>query len=125
MAQEGNLSMSTKVKEFKGKVDGGGRKFDSKKNRLELIPPEAIEELGWVYTFGAEKYAPNNWLRGINYTRIIGAIKRHVLEIEKSQDYDPEWGLLHAGHAAWSLIALIYFMKHPERYKKFDDRVFK
>src|SRR5881227_328171 len=119
------MSKRTKVPEFKGKADGKGQKFDKLKNRLELIPPEAIEELGWVYTFGAQKYADNNWMRGMDYTRIIGAIKRHVLEIEKSIDRDPEWNLLHAGHAAWGLFALIYFMKHPERYAKFDNRVFK
>lgn len=119
------MSKRTKVPEFKGKADGKGWKFDQEKNRLELIPPEAIEEMGWVYTFGAQKYADNNWMRGINYTRLLGAIKRHVKAIENCKDIDPEFKTMHAAHAAWGLFTLIYFMKHPERYAKFDDRVFK
>lgn len=119
------MSNKIKVPEFKGKVDGGGKKFDKEKNRLELIPPESLEELGWVYTYGAKKYADNNWLRGIDYTRLLGAIKRHVLAIEKGQDIDPDFNVLHAAHAAWGLFALIYFSKHPERYKNFDNRVWK
>ncbi len=119
------MSKKTKVPEFKGKFDGKGKKFDQEKNRLELIPPEPIEELGWVYTKGAIKYADNNWLRGLKYTKVIGAIKRHLLAIEKGQDIDPEFQLLHAAHGAWSFLALVQFMKHPERYKQFDDRVFK
>ena len=33
-----------------------GMKFDNGKNRLDLVEPEFIENVGKVLTFGADKY---------------------------------------------------------------------
>lgn len=76
----------------------GGKKFDSQKLRLELIPPEAIEGLGSVLTFGAGKYGDRNWQNGIRITRLIGSLKRHLLKFEKSIDVDDESGCLEIDH---------------------------
>ena len=75
-----------------------GLKFDGKKTMHELVPPYAQEQYAKVLTFGAQKYAPHNWEKGIEWSRIIGAIKRHTLAIERGEDYDPETGLLHSAH---------------------------
>jgi len=99
-----------------------GRKDDQEKNRLDFIPPAATEGIGKVLTFGAKKYAPYNWAKGIAYSRIIGAIKRHLLAIEKGEDVDPESGLLHIHHIACNAAFLQTYMTYPERYKEFDDR---
>jgi hypothetical protein len=45
-------------------MDGGAHKLDSEKNRLFLLPPDALEEIGAVMTMGAEKYSDRNWERG-------------------------------------------------------------
>ena len=37
-----------------------GIKYDSGKNRLDLVPVYPLWELGKVYTFGANKYAEDN-----------------------------------------------------------------
>lgn len=37
--------------------DTAGLKYDSGKPRLDLVPPEAVMALGYVLTYGAEKYA--------------------------------------------------------------------
>ena len=99
-----------------------GTKHDDDKTQLELIPPDATEGIGKVLTFGARKYAPYNWAKGINYSRIIGAIKRHLLAIERKEDTDPESGLLHADHIACNVAFLQTYMRHPYQYAEFDDR---
>src|SRR5690606_95094 len=38
-----------------------GRKDDSDKLRMDLIPPEAMEALAVILGFGARKYAERNW----------------------------------------------------------------
>ena len=98
-----------------------GTKHDSEKNRLDLIPPAATEGIGLVLTFGAAKYDAYNWTKGIKYSRIIGAIKRHLLAIEKGEDVDPESGLLHADHIACNAAFLQTYQRY-DKYKEFDDR---
>ena len=102
-----------------------GTKYDQEKNRLDLIPPYAIEGIGRILTFGAKKYAAYNWAEGIAYSRIIGAIKRHLLAIEAGEDYDLESGELHIDHIACNAAFLQTFQRFPDRYGKFDDRFWK
>ena len=48
-------------------------KHDKGKLRYDLIPPEALEALVQVYTYGATKYAPDNWRNGIEWSRVFAA----------------------------------------------------
>lgn len=97
----------------------GGRKDDKEKVRLELISSHALIQLGSVLTFGAKKYADNNWRAGISYTRILGAILRHVFAYLGGETHDPETGLSHIAHAMCECMFLLEFEKtHPEM----DDR---
>ena len=96
-----------------------GTKHDGEKNRLELVDALAVEGLGQVLTFGARKYDANNWRGGIEYTRIIGAIKRHLSAIERGEDTDQESGLPHIDHLGCEWMFLSNFMKtRPD----LDDR---
>lgn len=113
-----------KVEDYKGSVDGGGAKFDTGKLRYDLIPPQVIAEDAAVYTVGAQKYADNNWMRGIKYSRLIAAADRHFTAWKRGERRDPETGLEHLSQARWNLGTLLYFEQHPELYKEFDDRVF-
>lgn len=88
-----------------------GMKFDEEKNRLELVDALAIEGIGKVLTFGAKKYSADNWRNGIEYTRLIGAIKRHLSSIEQGEDIDPESGLPHIDHIGCEVMFLSNFMK--------------
>ncbi len=88
-----------------------GSKFDEDKNRLELVDALAIEGIGKVLTFGAKKYSADNWRGGIQYTRLIGAIKRHLSSIERGEDVDPESGLPHIDHLGCEWMFMSNFMK--------------
>ena len=56
-----------------------GMKFDGGKLQYSLIPPETTRALAQVLTFGAQKYAPNNWQLVENgETRYLDALYRHL-----------------------------------------------
>lgn len=102
-----------------------GVKFDQEKNQLNLVPPELEEAVGHILTFGAHKYGANNWRNGINYSRVMAALLRHLAEYRKGHQYDAETGYSHLWHAACNLAFLITYDEFPELYNKFDDLVYK
>jgi hypothetical protein len=96
-----------------------GAKYDGGKLRFDLIPPDALESLAMVYTMGAAKYADRNWEKGIKFSRVFGAIMRHLWAFWKGETTDKESGLPHPAHAAWGCFALLHYLEHK---KEFDDR---
>ena len=96
-----------------------GLKFDQEKPRMDLIDASFLEELGEVLGFGARKYAAHNWRNGIEYSRIIAAIYRHIGAINRGEDIDPESGLPHTGHLACCVMFLSWMMKNR---KDMDNR---
>lgn len=96
-----------------------GLRFNSGKIRYDLLEPFAIEQLAKVFTKGAEKYAPNNWLKGLPWTDVTASLKRHLAEFEKGIDIDEETKLLHMAHVAWNALAIVSYYKHCPQ---FDNR---
>jgi hypothetical protein len=97
-----------------------GTKFDQGKLRLDLISPYAEEGLASVLTFGANKYNDRNWEKGILYSRVFAAARRHMRSWWKGEDLDPETGLSHIDHAQACLHFLSHYVKGD--YSEFDDR---
>ena len=97
-----------------------GMKFDEGKTRYDLIPAYSLHMLAEVYTFGARKYADNNWRKGLKWSRVFGAAMRHLWAFWKGEDTDPESGLPHLCHAAWCVFTLL---DYTQSRKELDDRV--
>jgi hypothetical protein len=55
-----------------------GCKDDQDKTRWDLLPPDALEEIAKVLTFGANKYNDRNWEKGMKWHRPFGALMRHM-----------------------------------------------
>lgn len=92
-----------------------GKKFDSYLNQLELIPPEAVEGIGEVLTFGASKYGPDNWKHLENAKdRYFGAILRHLYAWRRGEAIDPDSGLSHMKHVAANASILTWFEIHQK-----------
>ena len=85
-------------------------KHDKGKLRYDLIPPEALEALVQVYTYGATKYAPDNWRNGMEWSRVFAAIQRHLWAFWNGYDNDLESKLPHLAHAAWGCFTLLSFL---------------
>jgi hypothetical protein len=99
--------------------DQPAMKFDKEKPRFDLIDPWAMEGLAQVLTFGAQKYAANNWRKGFEYSRVIAALMRHLAAIQRGEDIDPESGLPHIDHLGCCWMFLSNLMKTR---KDLDDR---
>jgi len=96
-----------------------GKKFDGEKVRVELIPFYPLIQIAKVMTFGAKKYGDNNWREGLKWSRVLGAILRHLFAWAMGEKFDPESGINHLAHAGCGVMFLLEFDKtHPE----LDDR---
>lgn len=96
-----------------------GRKDDGGKMPMELIAPELMVALSQVLRFGAEKYAPRNWEKGMDWSRVYGAAQRHMWAWWARQDTDEETGLSHLAHAA---CCVMFLLAYEERKAGKDDR---
>lgn len=99
----------------------GGR-ADHGKPRVDLIPPEVLLELGKLYAYGAAKYEENNWLKGMDYTRMLASLKRHLFAFESGQTTDLENGLHHLVAVIWNAVGLLHYEMNPSLYSSFDNR---
>lgn len=85
-----------------------GVKYDQGKVQWDLFPPEALEEIGKVLTYGAKKYAPDNWRHVEGWKRrYFAALMRHMWAYWKGEKTDEETGLSHLAHAGCCLIFLL------------------
>lgn len=85
-----------------------GRKDDAGKPRWDLLPFEALAVVVAVLTFGARKYAPDNWrsVEGWRW-RYFRAALSHLAAWWRGEKLDPESGLPHLAHAACCVLFLL------------------
>lgn len=90
-----------------------GLKYDTGKLQYSLIPAETLQALAEVLSFGATKYAPNNWqLVQDGERRYLDALYRHLQAYRLGEDVDPESGLHHLSHALTNVAFLHYLATH-------------
>lgn len=114
------------VLDFTGDVDGGGIKMSMyddfvTKPPMELVPMALTQGAARALGYGAAKYAPNNWRRGMRWGEVFGALKRHLDAWNEEENKDKDSGLCHLDHAAANLAFLMHMAAH-EAYSKMDDR---
>lgn len=88
-------------------------KHDSGKPRVELVPPEAVLAIASAFTMGAIKYERDNWKKCDDWSRIYGAMQRHLLAYSRGELTDKESGLPHLHHAICNLAMLIWAAENP------------
>lgn len=86
-------------------------KKDGGKVRMDLLPVYPLQEVAKVLTFGATKYAPNRWRKGMEWNRLYGAVLRHITAWQDGQNNDPETGLSHLAHAITDLMFLLEYSR--------------
>ena len=105
---------------------GSGARFNGGKVRYELIPSHLLESTARVFEYGAKKYTDWNWAKGMPFTAVIGCMKRHIAEIERSSDYDSESNQRHIGHIICNALMLEHYMnmieKNPDLKEMLDNR---
>ena len=86
-----------------------GVKFDNGKTRYDLLPPEGVDAVAVILTFGAQKYAARNWEQGMDWSRPFGATLRHLFAWWGGEKTDPDTGKSHLWHAATNIFFLICY----------------
>lgn len=89
-------------------VTATGRKDDGDKLRYDLLPLEAERLVVAVLTYGAQKYAPDNWrVVPDARARYHAAARRHLAAWASGEKLDPESGHPHLAHAVCCLMFLL------------------
>lgn len=104
----------------------GGIKFDDAKAPWYLLPWDALLQVVLVLAFGAKKYAARNWEKGLSYSRVYGALQRHLVSWwQFGENTDPETGLSHLAHAMCCIMFLLAYVVRGGRGENgvpLDDR---
>lgn len=87
-----------------------GVKYDSDKPQWSLVPWTALSQVVDVLTYGAKKYAPDNWKKVPNARqRYVDAGFRHFTAYVGGEKNDSETGMSHLAHAMCCLLFLLAF----------------
>jgi hypothetical protein len=96
-----------------------GDRYNNGKTRWSLIVWKALIPMIEVLEFGAKKYAPFNWTKGLKYTETCDSLLRHTHAFLEGEDNDPESKLSHVGH----ILANAMFLSYMFLFRKdMDDR---
>ena len=96
-----------------------GHKHDGGKIPLQLIPTSALNKVGAVLGFGAQKYSKDAWRAGMDWSRLTGAALRHLTAFNGGEDQDDESGMSHLAHAA---CCIMFLLEYEDTYQEGDDR---
>ena len=94
-------------------------RYNEGKPRWSLVDFKSMEPLVQVLEYGAKKYAPYNWTKGLPTTQICESLLRHTFAYLNGEDNDAESGCSHIGHIMANAMFLSYVMKNKPQ---FDDR---
>lgn len=87
-----------------------GNRFNEGKRRWALLSWSAMGELVKVLEFGATKYAPFNWAKGLSWTETSESLMRHLTAWLQGEDRDSETGLSHMAHVMCNAMFLMHFI---------------
>jgi hypothetical protein len=91
---------------------------------LSLVDPLFTQEVAEVAAMGANKYDRDNWFKGQTYETVLDSMKRHLTAFETGEATDHESKLSHLAHVACNVMFLMYYERHPEKYGKYDNRMY-
>lgn len=86
-----------------------GVKLDDGKDPWHLAPFDAICAIVKVLAFGAKKYEPRNWEKGMDWSRLYSALMRHLVAWWSGDKGDPDTGYSHLWHAGCCILFLIAY----------------
>jgi len=98
---------------------GGGLRHNTGKAELSYVPSSTLFAISKVFMYGAQKYSPNNWRRGMSWTSVYNCLQRHLLKWYDGEELDDESLVPHLYHIIANAAMLI---EYAETYKDGDDR---
>jgi len=83
-------------------------RFNKGKLQWGLVHWESLKPLVQVLMFGANKYAPHNWKKGLDRTELLESAQRHLIALFNGEEIDEESKLPHAGHVMCNMMFYIF-----------------
>lgn len=80
---------------------------DTDKPPLATLPWKALREVAMVQAYGAQKYAPYNWKKGLEITRNASCAIRHIADYLDGRDIDDESKRHALAHAACRVLFML------------------
>lgn len=84
-------------------------RFNEGKEKWGLVNFEALKPMVQVLMYGAKKYEPRNWEKGLSKEEILESMLRHVFELLKGNLIDSESNYPHIGHIMCNALFYSYF----------------
>lgn len=84
-------------------------KHDGSKPPLHLLAPDFLYAIADILDFGQKKYAPRNWEKGMDWSRVYRAAIGHLFDWFMRKGPDPETGKSHLWHAACCVMFLVCY----------------
>jgi len=84
-------------------------RYNTGKRKWSLVHFKSLEPMVEVLEFGATKYAPDNWKKGLDKKEILESMMRHMAALMDGEDKDSESGISHMGHIMRNAMFYNYF----------------
>ena len=94
-------------------------RYNQDKLQWSLVDFNSLEGMVRVLEYGADKYARDNWKKGMPVTKISESLMRHLFAFLGGEDIDPESGCRHISHVLCNAMFIEYIIKEKSNY---DDR---
>lgn len=109
-AYDGETFVSYADNPLRHTFGSGGIKDNRGKARVDLLPSKPLLAIAHVLGFGAQKYKPHNWRRGLPWGDTYASLQRHLLAWNDGEDTDPESQFSHLANAGCQLMFLLEYV---------------
>ena len=100
-------------------VKNSGDKPDGFKIRYDLMPTFPQAQVAYCFTVGLATHPEDDWRKGMNYSRLVGAMERHLALFKSGEDRDPQF---HQHHLAAVSACAFILMEYQHTGAGEDDR---
>lgn len=87
-----------------------GARYNDGKLKWSYVNFKALEPMVRVLMFGAQKYEPFNWQKGLDKVEVLESLQRHLAAMLDGEQNDVESGLHHIGHLMCNAMFYSYFL---------------
>ena len=88
---------------------GTALRYNALKPKWSLVHYKSLLPMVEVLEFGAQKYAPENWKKGLDKKEILESMMRHLAALMDGEKNDKESGISHMGHIQCNAMFYNYF----------------
>lgn len=93
-------------------------RYNEDKRKWSLVHFKSIEPMVEVLEYGAKKYAPENWKKGLDKKEILESMMRHLASLMDGDTLDEDSKCKHIGHIMCN--AMFYEYHNNKEQPKVD-----